>query len=148
MDKTQTRNIKVASFSVLTLCFCSLMVFLSQQNRPLTVQERAMERAEIYADRMIEAKFMIESKNPGRAVRGLASTTYGQEVLEGPVGLDPWGHPFNFLVKKDPKQNSKGVLIIWSAGEDSKLETTRDMIAEDHTSFMGDDFGKAFKYSL
>lgn len=147
MDKKQTRNIKAASFSVLALCFCSLMIFLSQQNQTPTIQAKAFERAQIYVSRMVESKFMIQTDAP-RAIRGLASATYGQEVLEGPVGLDPWGHPFNFLVKKNPQDSTKGVVIMWSAGPDNKLETSRDMISEDHTSFAGDDFGRAFKFKL
>ncbi|MGH1468081.1 MAG: hypothetical protein ACRBBP_04255 [Bdellovibrionales bacterium] len=147
MDKKQTRNVKVASFSVLALCFCSLMVFLTQQSQPPTIQAKALERAQIYATRMIDSKFMVSTDAP-RAIRGLASTAYGQEVLEGPVGLDPWGHPFNFLVKKDSQNNKTGVVIVWSAGPDNKLDTTRDMIAEDHKSFTGDDFGKAYSFKL
>lgn len=147
MTKTQTRNIKAASFSVLALCFCSLMVFLTQQNQVPTTQSRALDRAQIYASKMIDSEFIIKTK-VAPVGRGLASAAYGQEVLEGPVGLDPWGHPFNFLVKKDPKNNSKGVVILWSAGPDNKLETSRDMVAEDHLAFAGDDFGKAYPFKL
>ena len=75
------------------------------------------------------------------------SPLYGQEALEGPVGLDPWGKSFSFLVKKN-SDNKTGVVVLWSAGADSKLETTRDMVSEDHVNFKGDDFGKAYSFKL
>gem|GEM_PF-3143131 len=144
MTKKQSKNIKVASFSVVALSFCAFMMFLNTQNQPVTEMTKAFERTEIYAAKMIKDKFIIKTKSPSTFGRGLASTEYGQEVLEGPVGLDPWGYPFQFLVKKNPKDSKKGTLVIWSAGADNRLETNRDMIAEDHTSFSGDDFGKTY----
>ncbi len=147
MNKTQTKNVKAASFSVLALCFCSLMVFLTKQNQPVSIEAKALNRAEIYANRMIESKFRATTENTSRPVRGLASVNLGQEILEGPVGLDPWGRSFNFLVKKNP-DNKSGVVVVWSSGADNSLETTRDMISEDHTKFYGDDFGKAYSFKL
>lgn len=146
MTKQQSKNVKIASFSVMALCFSAFMIFLNTQNKPATEMTKAFERTEIYAKKMIADKFIIKTKSPNSFGRGLASTEYGQEVLEGPVGLDPWGHPFQFLVKKNPKDSAKGTLVIWSAGADNKLETDRDMIAEDHTTFSGDDFGKTYRF--
>lgn len=148
MDKKQTRNIKFASFSILALSFCSLMIFLTQQNQTPTIQAKALERAQIYATKMIDAKFTTKASAPARVKRNLASTTNKQKLLEGPVGLDPWGHPFNFLVKKDSTNNNAGLVVVWSAGPNNKLETSRDMIAKDHQAFTGDDFGKAYPFKL
>ncbi len=147
MNKTQIKNIKIASFFVLTLCFCSLMVFLNQQNQTLTIQAKALNRAKIYANKMIQSKFIVESTKP-RAFRGLASNDYEQEILEGPVGLDPWGHPFHFLVKKDSVNKNTGVVVIWSTGPNNKLETSKDIITKNHKSFKGDDFGKAYSFKF
>lgn len=147
MNNTQTKKVKAASFSVLALCFCSLMMFLTKQNQPVTIQAKALNRAEIYATRLIEAKFQVQTDAHHKQMRGLASAGYGQEALEGPVGIDPWGKSFNFLVKKNA-DNKTGVVVLWSAGADNKLETTRDMISEDHINFNGDDFGKAYSFKL
>jgi len=146
MTKKQSKNVKIASFSVMALCFCSLMVFLNGQDPMNTDQAQAFERAEIYATQMIKNKFMVDTKNANIRGRSLASVTNGSEVLEGPVGLDPWGYPFNFLVKKNAQNPEQGVVVIWSRGADNKLETSRDMIAQDHTRFSGDDFGKVYTF--
>jgi len=146
MTKEQSKNVKVASFSVMALSFCAFMMFLNTQNQPMTDTARAFQRTEIYAAKMIEDKFVIKTKNPSSFGRGLASTEYGQEVLEGPVGLDPWGYPFQFLVKRNPTNPEKGTLVIWSAGADNKFETDRDMVAENHSSYNGDDFGKTYNF--
>lgn len=122
------------------------MVFLTKQNQPVSIQAKALNRAEIYANKLIDAKFRTQSETPTPA-RGLASAEYGQEVLEGPIGIDPWGKSFSFLVKKNT-DNKSGVVVLWSAGADNKLETTRDMISEDHVNFKGDDFGKAYSFKL
>ncbi len=147
MNNTQTRNIKIVSFFVLTLCFCSLMVFLNQQNQISIIQIKALNRAQIYVNRMVESGFMVKSSKP-RISRGLASITYEQEFLAGFVGLDPWGHPFNFLVKKDPINKDTGIIIVWSLGANNKLETSKDMVFKDHESFKGDDFGKAYLFKF
>lgn len=146
MTKKQSKNVKVASFSVMALSFCAFMMFLNTKNKPMTETAKAFERAEIYAAKMIEDKFVIKTQSPGTFGRGLASENYGQEVLEGPVGLDPWGYPFQFLVKKNPTNPDKGTLVIWSAGADNKFETDRDMVAENPTSYNGDDFGKTYTF--
>lgn len=148
MGQNQTKNIKLASFSVLALSFVALMVFLSNQKPLHPEQAQAFKRTDHYASQLIEAKFMVKTESNIRPQRGLASVNFTQEALEGPVGLDPWGYTFNYLVKKDSKNPNKGVLVIWSSGADNKLETTRDMIAENHSSFLGDDFGKAYPFEI
>ena len=96
---------------------------------------------------MIKDQFTVKAqKQPTSFGRGLASTSPGQEVLEGPVGLDPWGYPYQFLVKKDSANPEKGVVVIWSAGADNKMERSRDTVAKNHTEFNGDDFGKAYPF--
>ncbi len=148
MDQKQIKNLKLSSFAVLSLCFCSLMVFFAQQNKPLTLADKAMLRADVHVQKLIKSKFMIETEQPvNKATRGLASaeTTFRVEALEGPVGIDPWGHPFQYLVKKDPRNLGHGSVIIWSGGEDRAFQTNRDMIAAGE-SFEGDDFGKTYKF--
>lgn len=154
MNSKQSKNLRYASISILTLCFCSFVVFLSNQKQESSDQANAYKRMNHYAQEMIERSFQInpelmEIENPGRGLASVGeSTQYSPELLEGPVGLDPWGRPFHFLVKKNPQNPKVGQIVIWSAGEDSRLETTRDMVAEDHTSFSGDDFGKVIPFKL
>lgn len=148
MNQQQTRNLKLMSFAVLSLCFCSLMVFFAQQNKPLSLAEKALKRADLHAKNLIDTKFIIETEQPNSINnRGLASaeTSFRQEALEGPVGLDPWGRPFKYLVKKDSKNYGHGELIIWSGGADGDFQTQRDSIVSGQR-FEGDDFGKTYKF--
>lgn len=130
----------------MTLCFCSLMIFLNGKHQGNTDITKAFERAQIYATQMIKSDFMVDTDSANIRGRSLASVRTGAEVLEGPIGLDPWGYPFNFLVKKNSKDPSKGVVIVWSGGPDNKLETTTAMVSADHTKFKGDDFGKVYPF--
>jgi len=127
MNKKQSKNIKIASFSA-------------------TEQVRTFNRADIYASKMIADKFMVKIEGRVAPSRGIASEGFQRETLEGMIGYDSWGYPLQFMVKKNPINPSKGTLVIWSAGADSKLETDRDMIAENHKNFNGDDFGKTYKF--
>ena len=152
MNNNQKQQIKISSFLVLCVCFSALLVFLSERHegqKGETLSNKALKRVDIYAQRLIEKKF-IEDINYGvdQKARGLASAGYKTERLDGLVGLDPWGHPFQYFVKKADSNSKDGVLIIWSKGPDNKLNTTNDQIAENHDSFNGDDFGKAIKFSL
>lgn len=155
MNKNQKNQIKLASFSILGLCFVALMVFLNQnQQSSMTpekeLQTKALKRVEIYAQRLIDSKFMTENmEQTGTSVRSLASKTFKTEQLEGKVGLDPWGHPFEYFVKKNPNDPNAGKIIIWSKGGDSKLQTTNDMINKStKVSFSGDDFGTSIDFKL
>ena len=153
MNKNQKNQIKLASFSVLGLCFVALMVFLNQNQQTTPekgLQTKALKRVEIYAQRLIDSKFMSEDvEETGTAMRSLASQAFKQEQLEGKVGIDPWGHPFQYFVKKDAKDPSSGQLIVWSKGEDNTLQTTNDMINQStKVSFSGDDFGTSINFKL
>lgn len=152
MNNNQKQQIKISSFLVLCVCFSALLVFLSQRHegqKDQTLTYKALKRVDIYAKRLIENKFLEEEiVGSDKTRRSLASTVYKKEKLDGLVGLDPWGHPFKYFVKKDAKKTNQGLLIVWSKGPDNKLDTSNDQIAENHTSFNGDDFGKVIKFSL
>ena len=153
MNKNQKNQIKLASFSILGLCFVALMVFLNQNQNVNTekgLQTKALERVEIYAQRLIDSKFMFEQTGRSGAVsRSLASEASKQEILEGKLGIDPWGHPFQYFVKKNANNPNAGKLIVWSKGEDNTLQTTNDMINKNlKVSFSGDDFGTSIDFKL
>lgn len=153
MNNKQKQQLKVSSFLVLCVCFSSLLVFLSgrhENNKGLDITAKALKRMDIHAARLIETKFL--SPQIDLNSRSLASVPNGSktisEKLDGKVGLDPWGHPFRYFIKKDALNPNKGQLILWSMGEDHKLNTSLENIMDDHTTFKGDDFGKTVEYSL
>ena len=153
MNKNQKQQLKISSFLILCVCFSAFLAFLStkhesQKEKGLTY--KALDRVDIYAKRLIEKKFLEEVTHTKPIGRNLASTVpiHKGEKLDGLVGLDPWGHPFQYFVKKDAKNTNNGVLIVWSKGPDNKLNTSMAQIAENHESFNGDDFGKVIKFSL
>lgn len=152
MNNKQKQQVKISSFLVLCVCFSALLVFLSERQETQnggTLTQKAFKRVDIYAQALIEKKFIEEEVvNTVQATRSLASAVYKNEKLDGQVGMDPWGHPFQYFVKKDQTNSKEGVLIIWSKGADNKLDTSMDDIADNHKVFNGDDFGKEIKFSL
>lgn len=152
MNNNQKRQVKISSFLVLCVCFSALLVFLSERHessKSETLADKALKRVDVYAKRLIEKKFIEDVQSlTDQSTRGLASAGYQAEKFDGLVGLDPWGHPFQYFVKKASTNSKDGVLIIWSKGPDNKLNTTNDQIAENHEAFNGDDFGKVIKFSL
>ena len=149
MNSNQKQQIKIGSFLISCVCFSALLAFLSEQHesqKDENLIQKALKRVDIYAQRLIENKFLEEEIF--QINRNLASIAYKKEKLDGIVGLDPWGHPFQYFVKKDTKKTNHGVLIIWSKGSDNKLDTSNDQISKNHNSFNGDDFGKVIKFSL
>lgn len=148
MSEKQINKLKLASFSVLGLALCCMLVFFASHNRQPNLQERALSRASIHAERLIEKKFMVEGiKVPQVLSRGLASESYTNQALEGPIGFDPWGTPFKYLVQKNSKSPQKGLVILWSAGPDKMFQTTRDYIASGRR-YEGDDFGQAYPFNF
>lgn len=153
MNKNQKNQIKLASFSILGLCFVALMVFLNQNQQTASendLQTKALKRVEIYARRLIDSKFMSEKTiQPETTRRSLASQRFKEEQLDGTVGVDPWGHPFQYFVKKNSDDPNTGKLIVWSKGQDNILQTTNDMINEtSKITFSGDDFGTSIDFKL
>jgi hypothetical protein len=153
MNNKQKQQIKVSSFLVLCVCFSSLLVFLSgrhETHKGEDITEKAFKRMDLHAAKLIETKFL--TPQAGLSSRSLASVQNGSETvsekLDGKVGLDPWGYPFHYFIKKDALNPNKGKLILWSKGEDHKLDTSLENIMDDHTIFKGDDFGKTVEYSL
>jgi len=152
MDNKQKQQVKISSFLVLCVCFSALLVFLSERQETQnggSLTQKAFERVDVYAQKLIEKKFIEEDViNNGQPTRSLASAVYKNEKLDGLVGMDPWGHPFQYFVKKDQKNSNEGVLVIWSKGPDNKLDTSMDDVADNHKIFNGDDFGKTIKFKL
>jgi len=152
MNNNQKQQVKISSFLVLCVCFSALLVFLSERHesqKENNLTYKALQRVDIYAGRLIENKFIDEETVvENQVTRGLASMVVKKEKLDGLVGLDPWGHPFQYFVKKNDNSSNDGLLIVWSKGPDNKLDTTTDQVAKNHESFKGDDFGKVYKFSL
>lgn len=116
---------------------------------------QALARADKYAQQLIESGFqrdyqdlMDVSPNPNRSLASSEQT----QVLEGGIGLDPWGYPFQYLVQKD-EESLKGEIVMWSSGPDNNFQTdiekVRTLISKkDKVRFSGDDFGKTISFKL
>ena len=113
MNNNQKQQVKISSFLVLCVCFSALLVFLSQRHeseKENNLTYKALQRVDIYADRLIDKKFIDEETVvEDQMSRGLASMVVKKEKLDGLVGLDPWGHPFQYFVKKGEGTSKDGV---------------------------------------
>lgn len=120
---------------------------------------RALKRANKYAQMLIDTGFKYSYQDiinmniqQGSIHRGLASAIGRPEVLEGVIGLDPWGYPFQYFVDKDQSSNI-GRIIIWSGGLDHKFQTSfkkvKSTVAHlQKIQFSKDDFGRIIPFKL
>lgn len=161
-DKTKSENLKddqtLASVSFTAgLILVGIAIFVLNRNEKSSDHVQALERAEKYAQQLIETGFQsnyqeLMNLSP-TATRTLASTeNQPQQVLEGGIGLDPWGHPFNYYVNKNG-EHADGEIIVWSGGPDNKFQTEIKKIKEllsnqKKVRFSGDDFGKVISFKL
>lgn len=155
-NKKDDQTLASVSF-VLGLILVGLAVFFVNTFDLNSSKAKALKRAEVYAQQLIDKGFEVETSNEDTsAVRTLASTSDYEEgtqrVLEGPLGLDPWGYPFQYFVDKKPNSLT-GKMVVWSSGPDNKFETLADEVKKamaqgKNIRFVGDDFGKTINFKL
>jgi hypothetical protein len=135
-------------FTIIFLAFAAVVYTFFINDRPLTLTERAEERALLLARKLIDSEFVLkvylpdQSKVKSEPERNLASQDNDtfemtKKVSDGAIGRDPWGGAFHFQLKGDGKAGSK--LFIWSHGENGQpdFKKVEDMINSGYAS--GDD---------
>ncbi len=159
-DAKRTEELKddqtLASVSfILGLILVGVAVFVLNTMEKSSDHVQALSRADKYAQQLIESGFQSTYQDlmnaPANPVRGLASVDQPQ-VLEGGIGLDPWGYPYQYLVNKT-ESSAKGEIVMWSGGPDNKFQTeikkVRDLVNKNKkVRFSGDDFGKIITFKL
>lgn len=160
-EENKVENLKddqtLASVSfVVGLILVGVTVFILNTMEKSSDHVQALARAEKYAQQLIESGFQSdyqEIMNLNTPSRSLASTEEQPQVLEGGIGLDPWGYPFQYFVAKKSNSESEGQIVVWSGGPDNKFQTEIKKIKEltsnnKKVRFSGDDFGKVISYKL
>ena len=143
---------------ILGLIVFGFAAFLLNSIEKSSDHVRALKRADKYAQMLIDTDFkysyedMININSQESVNRNIASSVGRPEVLEGAIGLDPWGYPFQYFVNKN-KVSNVGRIIIWSSGPDRKFQTSLEKIKKilshsEKIHFMNDDFGKAIQFKL
>jgi hypothetical protein len=137
-------NQQDGTFGVLPLLvLIAIGVFLwmpAWTNHTAEAQEHTLHRAESLAYQLLETR-----RTASRAPASAAETELNQLAAdEGRIGLDPWGHPYNFkLLKSSDSQKTK--ILVWSLGPDGVQQTQSDQIDsnrdKESPSFSGDDLG-------
>jgi hypothetical protein len=157
---TQTEDLKddqtLASVSfILGLILVGVAVFVLNTMEKSSDHVQALARAEKYAQQLIDSGFQSSYQDlmdlAPTANRTLASLDQPQ-ILEGGIGLDPWGYPFQYFVNKKGT-DSEGQIVVWSGGPDNKFQTeikkVKELIGnEKKVRFSGDDFGKVISFKL
>lgn len=100
---------------------------------------RAQQKAEIIAYQIVqiynEAQLQLENPPPSAQSRGLASVK-GEPVAggiltefknQGSMGMDPWGHPYQYRIIE---MESGPRLLVWSLGPNGQLDD-RDFLHDD-----------------
>jgi hypothetical protein len=126
-------------FVIIFLAFATVVYTFFITDRPMTLTDRAQERAAALGRQLIENQFVIkvnvpdENQKANDSERNLASQRndsfeMNKKVSDGEIGRDPWGSPFHFQLKGDGRSGSK--LYIWSNGENglSDVKDTESMI--------------------
>jgi hypothetical protein len=159
-ENKNVENVKddqtLASVSfIVGLILVGVAVFVLNTMEKSSDHVQALNRVDKYAQQLIEAGFQSDyqelidlAPNPNR---GLASAEQPQ-VLEGAIGLDPWGYPFQYFVNK-VENEAEGEIIVWSGGPDNKFQTEIKKVKElignqKKVHFSGDDFGKTISFKL
>lgn len=158
-EETKKDDQTLASISfILGLVLVGAAIFLVKNFDGNSAKSKALKRADVYAQKLIDKGFEVEIEQDTQLGRGLASTPGAdtdseiRQALEGPLGIDPWGYPFQYLVEKQPNSLT-GNMVVWSGGPDNKFETLSDEIRSSlkqgkNIRFVGDDFGKVIKFKL
>lgn len=140
---------------IVGLILVGIAVFVLNTMEKSSDHVQALSRADKYAQQLIESGFQSDfqelidlAPNPNRAV---ASADQPQ-ILEGAIGLDPWGYPFQYFVSKEESE-AQGEIVVWSGGPDNKFQTEIKKVKEllgnkKKAHFSGDDFGKTISFKL
>lgn len=139
---------------ILGLILVGVAVYVLNTMEKSSDHVQALARAEKYAQQLIEGGFQSDyqelmNMEPSTS-RSLASTEQPQ-ILEGGIGLDPWGYPFQYYVHKSG--STDGEIVVWSGGPDNTFQTDMKKIKElmgnkKKAKFVGDDFGKTITFKL
>lgn len=155
-EETKKDDQTLASISfILGLVLVGAAIFLVKNFDGNSDKVKALKRADIYAQQLIDKGFEVEIDRdmPGRTLASTPSTDSELvQALEGPLGIDPWGYPFHYFVEKQPNTLT-GKMVVWSGGPNNKFETIADEIKNSlkqgkNIRFVGDDFGKVIKFKL
>lgn len=140
---------------ILGLILVGVAVFVLNTMEKSSDHVQALSRADKYAQQLIESGFQSNYQDlmdlSSSPTRGLASSDQPQ-ILEGGIGLDPWGYPFQYYVSKED-ESQKGEIVMWSGGPDNKFQTEIKKVKElidnnKKVRFSGDDFGKIITFKL
>lgn len=159
-ENTKVEELKddqtLASVSfILGLILVGVAVFVLNTMEKSSDHVQALARAEKYAQQLIESGFQSDYQElmdlAPSANRTLASADQPQ-ILEGGIGLDPWGYPFQYYVSKK-ETGAEGEIVVWSGGPDNTFQTeikkVRDLMSKNKkVRFSGDDFGKTISFKL
>ncbi len=138
------------------LILVGIAVFVLNTMESSSDHVQALNRAEKYAQQLIENGFQSDYQElmnlTPTSSRTLASTEQAPQVLEGGIGLDPWGYPFQYFVNKKENE-ADGEVIVWSGGPDNKFQTeilkVKELLSnQKKVRFSGDDFGKVIGFKL
>lgn len=125
---------------IIAVAFLSYVVTVYQKNKPLSLEARTEQRAQMVGVNLIESHFeqkVFLPDAPPKEERGLASADAGgdgvmivKRNLSGEAGRDAWGQPFAFHVKGDGIKNS--TLYIWSVGPNGTpdFKDVKDIMAQ------------------
>ncbi len=153
-DKKDDQTLASVSF-ILGLILVGVAVFVLNTMEKSSDHVQALARAEKYAQQLIDSGFQSNYQDlmdlAPSLNRNIASTEQPQ-ILEGGVGLDPWGYPFQYFVNKQGA-DLEGQIVVWSGGPDNQFQTEIKKIKElmsgdKKVRFSGDDFGKVINFKL
>ncbi len=131
--------------SLFMLIGCTAMVCLPVwSGRSGVYQQKTLHRAESLAYQLLDGR---KSASPASAGRGPASVEGSLNQLtkeQGEIGLDPWGHPFQYKLLK-PTNNQPTKILVWSLGPNGQAETKDQTLDQNrdkaNPEFSGDDLG-------
>lgn len=107
-----------------------LILYIAIMDKPMqTDDDLALNKAFAIGQYLIEKDFVVPIiTEASEELRGPASSeqvVYVQK-FEGEFGRDPWGYPFKYKVVKSDKPR----LIVWSAGQNHKFDTSPRQVEE------------------
>ncbi len=130
-QKQHFRSFGVISvFSLLGLCILALYPVMTSQTGENG--HKALHRAEGLAYQLVEIHKNLNIQQPYRSIASEASESH-LGAPEGQIGMDPWGHAYQFKVLRS-STGKKAKVAVWSLGENGQSESQRE-------AFLGDDIG-------
>lgn len=122
----------------------AVYVFNAGREKELTLSQKAQTRAYGLIKNLASQNFMkkVFTEEPVAQGRGLASATSESNVtemevqsLQGEIGRDPWGSPFQYKVAGDGSKGSE--VTVWSYGPNATADSTPENLVAKQGS--GDD---------